>query len=56
MKPIIGPAPGQEGMWLAFGHGHQGFTLGPVTGLLLSQMMAGETPEVDMAPFSATRF
>jgi len=56
MKPIIGPAPGQEGLWLAFGHGHQGFTLGPVTGLLLSQMMAGETPEVDMAPFSATRF
>ena len=56
MKPIIGPAPGQEGLWLALGHGHQGFTLGPVTGLLLSQMMAGETPEVDMAPFRADRF
>ncbi|WP_254277661.1 FAD-binding oxidoreductase [Halomonas sp. 3H] len=56
MKPVIGPAPGQPGLWLAFGHGHQGFTLGPATGRLLSQMMAGETPEVDMKPFRADRF
>lgn len=56
MKPVIGPAPGHDGLWLAFGHGHQGFTLGPVTGLLLSQMMAGETPEVDMRPFRVDRF
>ena len=32
MKPVIGPAPGKDGLWLAFGHGHQGFTLGPATG------------------------
>jgi D-amino-acid dehydrogenase len=56
MKPVIGPAPGRDGLWLAIGHGHQGFTLGPVTGLLLSQMMAGETPDVDMTPFRANRF
>jgi D-amino-acid dehydrogenase len=29
MKAVIGPAPNKEGLWLAFGHGHQGFTLGP---------------------------
>ncbi|SEM14150.1 NAD(P)/FAD-dependent oxidoreductase [Halomonas daqiaonensis] len=56
MKPVIGPAPGQEGLWLALGHGHQGFTLGPATGLLLAQMMEGESPEIDMAPFRADRF
>ena len=56
MKPIIGPAPGQPGLWLALGHGHQGFTLGPATGRLLGQMMDGETPEIDMAPFRAERF
>ncbi|CAM3298809.1 NAD(P)/FAD-dependent oxidoreductase [Halomonas lysinitropha] len=56
MKPVIGPAPGQQGLWLALGHGHQGFTLGPATGLLLAQMMEGETPEIDMAPFRADRF
>ncbi|MDW7748806.1 FAD-binding oxidoreductase [Halomonas sp.] len=56
MKPVIGPAPGQEGLWLALGHGHQGFTLGPATGRLLAQMMEGENPEIDMAPFRADRF
>ncbi|TDO16836.1 NAD(P)/FAD-dependent oxidoreductase [Halomonas ventosae] len=56
MKPVIGPAPGQQGLWLALGHGHQGFTLGPATGRLLAQMMDGERPEIDMAPFRADRF
>lgn len=56
MKPVIGPAPGQHGLWLAFGHGHQGFTLGPVTGELLAQMMDGDTPAVDMSPYRANRF
>lgn len=56
MKPVIGPAPRHHGLWFAFGHGHQGFTLGPVTGRLLSEMMEGETPAVDMGPFSAARF
>ncbi|WP_193074264.1 NAD(P)/FAD-dependent oxidoreductase [Pseudomonas sp. FME51] len=56
MKPVIGPAPGKPGLWLAFGHGHQGFTLGPATGELLAQMMEGEAPAIDMAPFSVTRF
>lgn len=55
MKPIIGRAPEHEGLWFAFGHGHQGFTLGPVTGLLLAQMMEGETPIVDLTPFSPAR-
>jgi D-amino-acid dehydrogenase len=44
------------GLWCAFGHGHQGFTLGPVTGELLAAMMMGETPKVDVRPFSPGRF
>ena len=56
MKPVIGPVPDREGLWLAFGHGHQGFTLGPITGRVLGEMMDGETPAVAMAPFRADRF
>ncbi|HIZ49666.1 MAG TPA: FAD-dependent oxidoreductase [Candidatus Pseudomonas excrementavium] len=56
MKPVIGPAPGKDGLWLAFGHGHQGFTLGPATGELLAQMMDGETSAIDMTPFAVDRF
>ncbi len=56
MKPVIGPAPNHANLWLAFGHAHQGFTLGPLTGRLIGEMMAGETPLVDMAPYRADRF
>ncbi|RTQ98710.1 NAD(P)/FAD-dependent oxidoreductase [Halomonas nitroreducens] len=56
MKPVIGPVEGQQGLWCALGHGHQGFTLGPATGRLLAQMMDGETPEIDMRPFRVDRF
>lgn len=56
MLPVVGPAPGRAGLWLHFGHGHQGFTLGPVTGRLLAEAMSGETPSLDLAPFRAERF
>jgi D-amino-acid dehydrogenase len=56
MKPIIGRAPNHSNLWFAFGHAHHGFTLGPVTGRLLAEQMTGETPFVDPAPFSASRF
>ena len=39
MLPIIGRLPGQEGAWCAFGHAHQGLTLGPTTGRLLAESL-----------------
>jgi D-amino-acid dehydrogenase len=56
MKPVIGPAPKHKGVWFAFGHAHQGLTLAAVTGRMLAEAMTGETPFVDMAPFSPARF
>ena len=56
MLPIIGPAPSQPDLWCAFGHAHQGFTLGPTTGRLIAEMMTGDAPFVDPAPFRADRF
>ncbi len=55
-RPVIGRAPGIKDMWLAIGHAHWGLTLGPVTGLLIGQMMANETPFCDPAPYRAERF
>jgi D-amino-acid dehydrogenase len=55
-RPVIGRAPGQHGLWLAYGHGHWGLTLGPATGRLLAEMMTGATPFCDPAPYSADRF
>ncbi len=56
MLPAIGPVPGKKGLWLDFGHHHLGFTLGPVTGHLLAQMMTGEEPFTDPAPYRPERF
>jgi D-amino-acid dehydrogenase len=56
MLPIIGKAPRHPGLWFDFGHQHHGLTLGPVSGRLLAEMMTGETPFADPAPFSIERF
>ncbi len=59
-RPVIGRAPGQSrnlgGLWLAIGHAHWGLTLGPATGRLIAEMMAGETPFCDPAAYAAERF
>ena len=55
-RPVIGRAPGQAGLWLAYGHAHWGLTLGPVTGRLVAEMVTGATPFCDPAPYAATRF
>jgi D-amino-acid dehydrogenase len=56
MLPIIGKAPRHANLWFAFGHAHHGLTLGPVTGRLIGEMMTGEQPFVDPAPYRADRF
>ena len=56
MMPVIGRAPRHAGLWFAFGHAHHGFTLGPVTGRLIAEMVAGEQPFVEPAPYRADRF
>ena len=56
LLPMIGPIPGVSGLWGNFGHHHLGFTLGPATGALLAQMMVGEAPHTDPAPYRVDRF
>lgn len=56
MLPVMGPAPRHPGLWFNFGHSHQGFTLGPVAGRLLAEMIAGEPPFLDPVPYRPGRF
>jgi D-amino-acid dehydrogenase len=56
MLPIVGRAPAHRGLWFDFGHHHLGLTLGPATGRLLAEMMTGEAPFTDPAPYRADRF
>ncbi|MDP3645719.1 MAG: FAD-binding oxidoreductase [bacterium] len=55
-KPVIGPAPGQSGMWLAYGHAHWGLTLGPATGRLVAELITKAKPFCDPTPYRAERF
>jgi D-amino-acid dehydrogenase len=54
--PAIGRARGHGDVWLATGHQMAGLKCAPGTGLLLAQLMAGETPRFDPEPFRADRF
>src|SRR4030081_460159 len=56
MLPVIGRAARHPSLWFDFGHHHHGLTLGPATGRLLAEMMTGETPFADPAPFAVERF
>ena len=46
MLPLVGPAPRHQNLWFNFGHGHQGFTLGPTTAELLALQMIEEPSEL----------
>jgi D-amino-acid dehydrogenase len=54
--PVIGPVPRAHNAYVAFGHGHKGLCLGAITGQLVQQLVDGQTPAVDVAPFRPTRF
>lgn len=54
--PVLGKAPRHDGLWFSFGHGHWGFSLGPVTGKLVAQSMVGEKTDCDISRLSASRF
>lgn len=52
MLPVVGKASKHEGLWLNFGHGHQGFTLGPTTGALLADVMTGAAGSDTLSPYA----
>lgn len=56
MKPVIGSAGKHNNLWFAFGHGHQGFTLGPITGRIIEELLHKKPTVVDIKPFNAQRF
>lgn len=54
--PIIGRAPGAENVWIAAGHNMIGVSMAPATGALVADLVAGQTPRIDPAPYRAERF
>ena len=54
--PILGPSLKNKNIIYAFGHQHLGWTLGAVTGKIISGIVAGEKTNLDLAPYSSKRF
>lgn len=54
--PLLGRVPGCANLTLATGHGMLGVSLSAVTGLLVSEVIAGMPPSFDLAPFDPARF
>lgn len=54
--PVIGPSPRARNVFYAFGHGHIGMCSAPGTGRAIAELIAGEQPQIDLAPFRADRF
>ena len=54
--PIIGPSLKNKNIIYAFGHHHLGWTLGAITGKIISGIVAEERTNLDLSPYSSKRF
>jgi glycine/D-amino acid oxidase-like deaminating enzyme len=54
--PIIGPSKKHKNVFYCFGHHHLGWTLGPISGKIISGMIAEENTNLDLKPYSSLRF
>jgi D-hydroxyproline dehydrogenase len=54
--PVIGASVGGAEVIHAFGHGHLGVTLAPVTADIVAALVAGRAPPLDIAAYQPDRF
>jgi D-amino-acid dehydrogenase len=54
--PFLGRADPYRNLSVASGHGYVGMGLAPVGGRLIAQIIAGQQPDMDLAPFRIGRF
>jgi D-amino-acid dehydrogenase len=53
--PHLGRAPGHDNVFCSFGGGHIGMSLGPVSGRITADLVAGRDPGVDLTPYRLDR-
>ena len=54
--PVIGPSLKNRNIIYAFGHHHLGWTLGAITGKIVSGIVNEEKTNLDLTPYSSARF
>ena len=54
--PVMGPSKNHKNVFYCFGHHHLGWTLGPISGKIVSGMIAKENTNLNLDPYSSVRF
>ncbi|WP_218511917.1 FAD-binding oxidoreductase [Variovorax sp. dw_308] len=54
--PVIGRATKFPSVYFAFGHGHLGMTCAPMTSKIVSDLIGGKEPSVNLEPYRPDRF
>ena len=54
--PVIGPSKNHKNLFYSFGHHHLGWTLGAISGKIISKLIAGENTNLDLSAYKSTRF
>ncbi len=54
--PVLGQSKNYKNVFYSFGHHHLGWTLGAISGKIISNMIAGEKTNLDLQPYSSIRF
>ena len=54
--PVIGQSKNYENVFYSFGHHHLGWTLGAISGKIVSKMIVGEKTNLELSPYSSSRF
>ena len=54
--PVIGPSSRHPSVFYAFGHHHVGLTAAPMTGRIITELITGKKPSLDISAFRIDRF
>ena len=54
--PVIGPSKNSKNVFYSFGHHHLGWTLGAISGKIISKMISEEKTNLNLEPYSSLRF
>ncbi len=54
--PVLGVSKNHKNLFYSFGHHHLGWTLGAISGKIISGIIAGENTNLDLSPYNSKRF
>tara|TARA_Y100000816_G_scaffold55023_1_gene35598 strand:+ start:469 stop:1704 length:1236 start_codon:yes stop_codon:yes gene_type:complete len=54
--PVIGQSKNYSNVFYCFGHHHLGWTLGAISGKIISKLVSNENTNLELSPYSSIRF